>query len=69
MQNAEMASTDTIQRFNRDFDTNYAIVALGQPCVITKYFGSFSKMLLKSREQKKPILLLVTKSNSRDSFK
>ena len=26
MQNTELASQETIQRFNNDFDTNYALV-------------------------------------------
>ena len=69
MQNAELASSETIQRFNTEFDTNYALVALGQPSGITKYYGSFAKMCVQSREQKKPILLLVTKNNSRVCFK
>lgn len=69
MQNAELASSETIQRFNTDFDTNYATVASGTRCGITKYLGSFQKMCVKSREQKKPILLLITRTNSRDCFK
>ena len=29
MQNVDMASQESIQRFNTDFDTNFAIVAQG----------------------------------------
>ena len=71
MQNAELASQETIQRFNADFDANYAHVVAGQQqeFSVTKYVGSFAKMCSKSREERKPIVLLVTKTNSRECFR
>lgn len=69
MVNVERASAECLLRFRNQFEDNYKEVTNGTASPITCFCNSFPRMCVNSREQKKPMLILVVKESTPECFR